>query len=694
MALFSRLKCLVLLLTTLLLAACSGDEPTDISASKSDTARTTLRVILPSHPQGLSYLPRSGLPDNDEYQLFEQYARANDIDIEKVYVDHYDQLIPTLLAGNGDIIVNNLTVTEERKELVDFAAPIAFVHEQLIGRPGDTPKTAHELEGRKVAVHRSAAFFHTLGVIQQQRFQPPFEIVEVDENIPTEEIIKGVADGRYDLTVADSNLLERLPQESGISIGFDIGPVRPIAWAIHKDNRPLLTSLNDFIGRHHLLGGSIISQGDLSDIKKRKVLRVLTRNNASTYFLWRGELHGFEYELARRFAEKHGLRLEMVVPPSRDLLIPWLLEGKGDIVAASMTINGERQQQGLRFSRPYNTISEIVVSRSEDTIENPDQLAGRRVVVRRSSSYWQSLEALQQLGIEFELIAAPEEMETEEIIARVARGEFDLTVADSHILDIELTWRDDIRAAFALQQRKHGWLVREGNPELLKAVNAFHKKEYRGLFYNVTYNKYFKNTKRIRQSVEERADSDEANSLSPYDDLVVKHAEHYGFDWRLIVSQMFQESRFDPNAKSWVGALGLMQVMPRTAKEFGITDLRDPDQGVHAGVQYLNWLLKRFEPELDIGERTWFALAAYNAGIGHVRDARRLARKKGWDGDKWFGNVERAMLLLSKKKYSKKAKHGYVRGHEPVNYVRQIRDRYMAYIKLKEEKSLAQLDNG
>jgi membrane-bound lytic murein transglycosylase F len=686
---FSRTVKLILL--TLALAGCGSDDEFASSAGSRETiAPPTLRVILPSHPQGLDYLPRSGLPVNDEYSLLDLYAETTGTQISKVYIDSYDQLIPALLAGKGDIIVNNLTVTEKRKQQVNFTSPIAFVHEQLIGRRGETPKSAHELEGRRVAVHRSAAYFDTLTAIQQQRFQPPFELVEVDESISTEQIIRGVDNGSYDLTVADSNQLDILPESNNVEIGFDIGPVRPIAWAVGRENPALLARINDFLGRHHLAGmGEFISSGDLATIKENQVLRVLTRNNASTYFLWRGELYGFEYELAKQFANQHKLRLEMVVPPSRELLIPWLQQGKGDIIAAAMTITDERQREGVVFSRPYNTISEIVVSRSDDTIDSAEQLAGRRVVVRRSSSYWQSMEALQHQGITVELIAAPEEVETEELIAQLARGEIDLTVADSHILDIELTWRDDIRAAFALEERRHGWIMRKDNQALLKAVNAFHKKEYRGLFYNVTYDKYFKNSKQILSRMEERNDSATSGTLSPYDELVRKHAEHYGFDWRLIVSQMYQESRFDPAAKSWAGALGLLQVMPRTAKEFGIRNLHDPESGLQAGMKYLNWLLKRFEPELGIGERTWFALAAYNAGIGHVRDARRLARAKGWDANKWFNNVEKTMLLLSKKQYSKSAKHGYVRGNEPVNYVRQIHDRYLAYLKLQEGDTVA-----
>ncbi len=684
-----RIRIGTIFILFLALAGCSSDTGTPGSGSANNpTPRGALKVITTRAPEGLDQLPRAGLPKSEEYRLLELYAQSANLELVPVKVDHYDQLIPTLLEGKGDIIANNLSVTKSRKQKVNFTIPVAFVREQLIGRRDETPSTAHELEGRKIAVHRSDSFYETLSTLLAQRYQPPFEIVEVDESVSTEALIHGVAEGRYDLTVIDSNTTAAVPEpESGLEIGFDLSSVRPIAWAVHPQNEKLLVGINEFLGHHYLAKANVAFSGDLTEIKKRKVLRVLTRNSASTYFLWRGELLGFEYELARHFADKHHLRLEVVVPPSRDLLIPWLKQGKGDIVAAAMTISEKRLAQGVSFSRPYHTVSEILVTRRADTsLESVDDLEGRTVVVRRSSAYWESLEALRQQGIDFILTAAPERMETEELIAQVAEGSIDLTVADSHILDIELTWREDIRAAFALgEPRSHGWLVRQDNPQLLKAVDDYLNKEYRGLFYNITYKKYFKNPKRILSHLEERADS-VGNALSPYDELTRRYADRYGFDWRLVVSQMYQESRFDAKAKSWVGALGLMQVMPRTARELGIENLPNPEQGLHAGVKYLDWLRKRFEPELPMADRTWFALAAYNAGIGHVRDARQLAAEQGWDPDKWFGHTEKAMLLLANRKYARKAKHGYVRGEEPVNYVRQIRARYLAYIKVKIQR--------
>ncbi|MCW8828529.1 MAG: membrane-bound lytic murein transglycosylase MltF [Gammaproteobacteria bacterium] len=687
------------LLLSLLLTACSDSEQSSGGHTAQPPAELQpLRILRPRKVEGVGYLPRQGLPQTEELALLERFARQHGMSPEYVYADGYDELIPRLLAGEADIIAANLTVTASRKQQIHFTTPIAYVREQIIARNGEAPEDAHDLAGRSVAVHAADSYHETLQTLLGQRFQPPFTIQLVDESIPTEVILRGVAQGRYDLAVADSNLADVvLGYHDDLQVAFSLGSVRSIAWAIHPNNSSLLTQLNDFLGKHHLASDEKqLHRDDLKKIKERKVLRLLTRNNAATYFLWRGELLGFEYELARRFAKEHDLRLEVIVPPGRDALIPWLKEGRGDLIAASLTVTPEREAQGVTFSRPYHHVSEIVVTRSDDnSLQSLQDLTGRTIVVRRSSAYWQSLQALQQEGIEFVLQAAPEQLETEELINRVASGEYDLTVADSHILDIELTWREDIQAAFPLgEPRPHGWAVRKENRQLLAAIDRFLEKEYRGLFYNITYKKYFKDPKRILSHVEQRVDSASAGALSPYDELAQKYARRYGLDWRLVISQMFQESRFDATARSWAGALGLMQVLPRTGRELGLENLRDPETGLHAGVKYLHWLMRRFEPELPIAERTWFALAAYNAGIGHVRDARRLARELGHDPDRWFDNVEQAMLLLATQRHARKARHGYVRGHEPVNYVRQIRNRYLAYIKLKQRDTPAQVSRN
>jgi membrane-bound lytic murein transglycosylase F len=288
------------------------------------------------------------------------------------------------------------------------------------------------------------------------------------------------------------------------------------------------------------------------------------------------------------------------------------------------------------------------------------------------------LENLRRQGIEFELRAAPETLETEAIIDGVADGAYDLTVADSHILEVELAWRDDVRAAFAIGDSvAHGWAVREGDEKLLAAIDSYFRREYRGLFYNITYNKYFRDPGSIREQAAERPAR--TGTLSAYDSLFQLYAERYDFDWRLIAAQAYQESRFRPQARSFAGAVGLMQVMPGTARELGFDSPLDPETSVHAGVKYLRRLYDRLDELSSSSERTWFALAAYNAGFGHLRDARRLAGELGRDPDRWFGQVEAVMPLLARARYYRQARFGYCRCGEPVAYVRAIRDRYRAY---------------
>ena len=249
---------------------------------------------------------------------------------------------------------------------------------------------------------------------------------------------------------------------------------------------------------------------DLPGIQRRKVLRVLTRNSAASYFLWKGEILGFEFELAREFARKQGVRLEIVVAPSREELFTWLDEGKGDLIAASITRTEERAKTHA-FSRPYNFASEIVVARAsfgQTDLQDVSDLNGRTLYVRKSSSYFQSLLKLKEdTGVEFAIKEVPEDMETEEIIAKVGSGEFDLTVADSPILDIELTWRTDVIAAFPLGEPvPHAWATRKEDKKLQAAVDAFVKEEYKGMAYNLAYRKYFKDSRRIKDHAEFRSD--------------------------------------------------------------------------------------------------------------------------------------------------------------------------------------------
>jgi len=666
-------------------AAESYIETGDLTAIKD---QGHLRILI--MPIDERWLPRKGSSFSNEQELAIQLADQLGLKLVFVHVEKFEDLIPQLNQGRGDLIAANLTITTARKELVQFTVPLTHSIERIVSRIDDKKVTNHKsLNGRTIAFREKSSYQETINDLQKK--QTAIKTKLLPGHLSSDQILDQLVSKEIDLTIMDSNILGVLAgYRDDFKVSLSLSKDRPLAWAIRKDNPELLKSVNQFLTHQQLTKRHVsIFTDDLDVIKKRKTLRVITRNNAASYFLWRGELLGFEYELVKAFAHQHNLRLEIISAPSHEAQIPMLLEGKGDIIASFLTVTDKRKDLGVVFSHAHHKASEIIVTRADDnSIETVDDLAGRSIYVRQSSAYWESLQKLQDLGHKFKLLAAPENMETEEIIAQVASGKYDLTLADNHLLDIELTWRNDIQATLVLGDvRENAWAMRNNNPLLVSAVNKFIKKQYRSLFYNITYQKYFKNAHKIKKYRNQRIDLNPDGTLSPYDILAKKYAQKFDFDWRLIVAQMYQESRFNPKAKSWVGAQGLMQVMPRTAKEMGISNLKQPEAGIKAGVQYLDWVRDRFEAELNVKDRMWFTLAAYNAGQGHVKDARRLARQQGLNPNKWFDNVEKAMLLLSKKKFYRKARHGYVRGSEPVNYVRDIRSRYRAYIRLANDNN-------
>ena len=467
-----------------------------------------------------------------------------------------------------------------------------------------------------------------------------------------------------------------------IDILMKMPETRQLSWAVHQNNLSLLDKLNEFIAVHHIANTSRLTRTDDLDLLKqnKQSLRVITRNSPETYFLWRGELMGFEYELMREFTKRKGLRLEIIVADTFQQMKELLEQGKGDVIAAGLSRTEERRLQ-LRFSSRYNRVSELLVANKDNLpIKKLSDLKDRAISVRRSSAFWQTAQELANTyGVK--IIAADENLPTELLIAQVASKKIDLTIADSNIVSIEKRFRDNIETPLTLKEGvPYAYAVRKNNPKLLTALNAFIKKEYRGTFYNVVKAKYFASQKRLTSYRSDRITAD--SMLSPYDQLVKQNARNYQFDWRLITSQMFQESRFNPDAKSSAGAQGLMQVLPRTAKELGFDDLTKPEQSVAAGVQYLDWTRARFSKDIPLEERLFFALAAYNAGFGHVRDAQRLAKQMNLREDKWFNHVEKAMLLLQQPAYYKKTRFGYCRGSEPVNYVREIQQRYLSYVDI------------
>ena len=676
------------LLSVCVLAQCSEPDNSSSSASAPKytgdlaelSSRGKLRAIVPL--EAIEYMPRHGEQVTLAYDIACELAEALDLQPVLVEVGDFSEMMVKLLEGEGDVVVASLTITPERREQAAFSVPYMYVDEYLVtSTGGKLPRTVDELAGMEISVRRSSSYYQTL--VNLQRQVPSLRIRTAPETQNIEALLDGVASGEYEATLSDSHLWHALSSYyDSLTTPLVLAKGRPIAVMMRPENTELKTRVDEFLqARHFSRERQQEFTDDLPGLIERGRLRMITRNNAMTYFIHRGLQVGYEYELIKKFASEHGLRLEVVIPNSHAELLSYLNDGKGDVVAAAMTITPERQS-AVAFTRPYNEVEEIVVVREDDdSIKSVRDLAGRTFHVRGSSSFYATLKALQDSVEDLRIVTLPEDIETEEIMAGVESGLYDLTIADSNLFDVERTYGLRLRAVFSIKSTTLGWAVRKGNPALLGSLNEYIRREKGGLYFNMMKKRYFENPRRIARA-KDSTRVGISGQLSPYDDLAKKYARRYGQDWRLVTAQMYQESKFDPNAVSWVGARGLMQVMPKTGLQLGFENLEDPDEGIHAGTKYMQQLIRRFDLEIPIQSRIHFALASYNVGYGHLLDARRLAREKGWDANKWFGHVDQAMRLLSQPAYYERARYGYCRGGQPVHYVEKIQSLYDAYVEV------------
>ncbi len=442
---------------------------------------------------------------------------------------------------------------------------------------------------------------------------------------------------------------------------------------------------------------------DLPEIRERGKLIAITSYSPTSYFIYRGQPMGYEYELLNRLAQYLNLELEIRIAYNLDNFIEMLNTGEGDIVAHGLSITKPRKQH-VDFTDYHSVTRQVLVQKKPDNwrklklhqieeqlIRDPLDLIGKPVHVRKKTSYFKRLENLsQEMGGDIAIQSLEGELETNEIIKKVADGEIKYTVADEHIANLNATYyRDlDVETALSFPQRL-AWMVRKTSPELREAVNEWLSMEKKEPDYYVIYNKYFKNQKNFRTRVNSKYFSLSGGQISSYDDLIKQAADEIGWDWKLLASQIYQESRFDPAIESWAGARGLMQVMPKTAKALGEFDLYNPEDAIKAGSNHILQLKKLYLDIPDSVEQVKFTLATYNAGQGHVADARRLAEKYGKDPDVWTDNVDQYILLKSRKEYYSDpvVKYGFCRGEEPYNYVQDILKRYQVYSELLGDKS-------
>ena len=427
--------------------------------------------------------------------------------------------------------------------------------------------------------------------------------------------------------------------------------------------------------------------GDLDGMVERRLVRVLTTYNRTQYFIDRGTPRGTAYDqgklleadLSRQFGAGHLTIHVQFVPMSRDELLPALLAGKGDIVMAGLTVTPERQTM-VDFVDPWiDGVNEIVVaSPAAPAIATVDDLSGRDVFVRESSSYYQSLLALNERLVRdgrkpVSLTPAPEELEDEDLMEMAAAGLVDYLVVDNYLAWFWQRVWPTLKLYPSVTLRTGGgiaWAIRKDSPQLKRRVNTFLAANGRdSLNARMIFRRYLLNTQYVSGAAAEQARKRFASLI----ELFRKYGKQYNMDWMLMAAQGYQESRLDQNAKSHVGAIGVMQVMPETGKDLAVGDITRVEPNIHAGVKYVRWLIDRHyaKEAMDDLNKGLFAFAAYNAGPGRVRQLRREATARGLDPNVWFNNVER---IASERI-----------GRETVTYVSNIYKYYVSYLLIQGE---------
>ena len=448
---------------------------------------------------------------------------------------------------------------------------------------------------------------------------------------------------------------------------------------------------------------------DLDEIIQRGYINVLVDNNSFSYFVYKGHPMGYEYELLQLLSKHLNVSLKIKVTSGVSRAIEQLNTGEGDIIAFPLTITKSRRAL-VSFTRPHFNTYQVLVQRKPDNwrkltlqdidrqlIRNPADLIGKRVHVIEGTSHQLRLKNLsEELG--GDILVEPDTLiaESESLIRKVALGEIDFTVADHTMARVNSAYYPNIDVNTVLSvPQQIAWAARKNSPDLVELIDQWLLDIKEQPTFMVIYNRYFKSPRTSLIRMQSTYSSLGGNKLSPYDDLIRSGAEKLGWDWRLLAAIIYQESKFNPGGESWAGARGLMQLMPETAKRFGAEDVNDPIQNLNAGVSYLMYLDNYWNKRVsDVNEKLKFVLASYNAGLSHLLDARKLSRKYGRDDASW-DNIEYFLLKKSDPKYYRDplVTTGYCKCEEPVNYVKEVLDRYEHYkthIKIPVEGPVAE----
>ena len=430
----------------------------------------------------------------------------------------------------------------------------------------------------------------------------------------------------------------------------------------------------------------------LATIKKRGKLVVTTNYNSIEYFVYKGLPMGFQLEMLKVFSNHLGVKLELLITNDLASNAGFLAVGKCDMIACNITVTKERSQ-AVDFTNPILQTRQVLVQRdpnkTKDTnlkktafIRKLADLAGKTVYVQKNSVHFNQLQRIEKLIQNRIHIIESDSLETEQLMELVSNGGIDYTVTDENFAKVNNTYYNnlDIKTPVSLRQNL-AWAVRHQSDSFLLVLNSWLRKFKTTSQYQMIYDKYYRNP-RSAYMVQHEFYAIKKGKISKYDKEIKKYSKMIGWDWRLLASLIYQESNFRPEMVGWSGAFGIMQMMPETARRFGVTQKSSVAEQIKGGARLKMVLDKLLPKEItDPEERTKFILASYNAGFEHIMDARNLAEKYGKNPNLWTDHVEYFLKLKSKPKFYNDpvVKHGYSRGYETFCFVNEVLERYKHY---------------
>lgn len=420
---------------------------------------------------------------------------------------------------------------------------------------------------------------------------------------------------------------------------------------------------------------------DFDQIKQKKELTIITLYSSTSYFIYKEEPMGYDYDLAQDFCDHYGLTLKVKTAENVKKLIEMLNNGEGDLIAYALPIQNEKKDSVIYCGLEQISHQVLVqqANKGDTIVKDVTELIGKEVYVEANTKYDQRLVNLDsELGGGIQIRKVNEDTITsEDLIEMVSLGKIKYTVCDEYIAKLNRTYyrNIDISLQISFDQRS-SWAVRKDSPLLAKALDDWFNENGNTPVYQSIIKKYFELSKQAFDGDYETPKNLPKGAISVYDDLFKKHAKGTKYDWYFLAAVCYHESRFQNNLVSWAGAAGIMGLMPRTAKSLGLTseDRMNPDLSIGAAVELLDRLDKIFRKIESNDERMKFILAAYNAGNGHINDAQALALKYGANPYIWEGNVKKYLELKSNPEYYNDpvCKSGYFRGGETVKYVNNV----------------------